>query len=712
MTNQTPSEVAKEYKDKGWKPIPVPAGEKGPRDPDWQSRTYDPQHFNGHNVGVQLGPVSHGLTDIDLDCPEAVALASHFLPQTGAIFGRASKPKSHYLYVIEDPDPKATEKINDDQGNTIIELRMGGGGKGAQTVFPGSVHPEGEKIEWAMTGDPARTKCADLKNAIMKIAVASLLARHWPAHGRHDVSMRCGGFLARAGWDADTIDDFMRSVLMTAGIHEHARIDDGCRSARNAAEKHHEDGKGYGRPAMVEFFGEEVTKAISKILRYKEIDTNDVLERMNEKYFVVGLRGKARVGTFDLDQSLDPPREVAVFSSINDFRTLIDHPRIPVLQGEKSKKISRGAWWLNNPLRQQYDGITFIPGAAKVINGKLNMWRDWGVQPKAGSWRRLRRHIWKVLACKNKKHFRFIMLWTAWCLQNPALMAEVALVFRGNQGVGKSLFGRALCQAFGQHGLQISSHNHLTGRFNAHQMDCAMLFADEAFWPGDKSSEGSFKRLISEDTLTIEFKGIDVFHVRNAIKLIMSSNADWVVPAAIDDRRCAVFDVSKEYASNSDYFTPLYKEIKDGGIAAMMWDLMRMDLNGWHPRYNVPKTAALREQQELSLHPADQWWHQLLQSGALPRASDAEADANPRRARARLLMDAAKQTVPGLRYSSDHILGRILGKNGCRKCRVNNHPAWEFPVLAEARKAWDERWPGNEWDEDENAEWGNDDGVF
>ena len=81
------------------------------------------------------------------------------------------------------------------------------------------------------------------------------------------------------------------------------------------------------------------------------------------------------------------------------------------------------------------------------------------------------------------------------------LMAEVALVFRGNQGVGKSLFGRALCQAFGQHGLQISSHNHLTGRFNAHQMDCAMLLPrTKPSKPGDKSSEGSFKRLISEDT--------------------------------------------------------------------------------------------------------------------------------------------------------------------------------------------------------------------
>jgi hypothetical protein len=39
---------------------------------------------------VILGPPSSGLTDIDLDCPEAIGLASYFLPRTGAVFGRAS----------------------------------------------------------------------------------------------------------------------------------------------------------------------------------------------------------------------------------------------------------------------------------------------------------------------------------------------------------------------------------------------------------------------------------------------------------------------------------------------------------------------------------------------------------------------------------------------------------------------------------------------
>ena len=41
--------------------------------------------------------------DVDLDHELAVALAPKYLPETGAIFGRRGKPRSHYLYVVTEP---------------------------------------------------------------------------------------------------------------------------------------------------------------------------------------------------------------------------------------------------------------------------------------------------------------------------------------------------------------------------------------------------------------------------------------------------------------------------------------------------------------------------------------------------------------------------------------------------------------------------------
>jgi Bifunctional DNA primase/polymerase, N-terminal len=94
----SPLDVALDYIRRGWNPLPVTFRGKEPQgDTGWQTRIIDaasaPRFFNANplNIGVLLGPTSHGLTDVDLDCAEAIAIAPYILPPTGAIFGRASK---------------------------------------------------------------------------------------------------------------------------------------------------------------------------------------------------------------------------------------------------------------------------------------------------------------------------------------------------------------------------------------------------------------------------------------------------------------------------------------------------------------------------------------------------------------------------------------------------------------------------------------------
>src|SRR5262245_20941099 len=90
---------------RGWSVIPVPFRQKGPLLHGWQKLRLRPEnlrnHFNGQpqNIGVLLGDASRGLVDVDLDCREAMALASSFLPPTASQFGRRSRPLSHWLYL-------------------------------------------------------------------------------------------------------------------------------------------------------------------------------------------------------------------------------------------------------------------------------------------------------------------------------------------------------------------------------------------------------------------------------------------------------------------------------------------------------------------------------------------------------------------------------------------------------------------------------------
>src|SRR3954466_405039 len=96
--------IARTYIHRGWVPIPIPHMAKKPLGDGWQNLRITEadlgQHFNGEpqNIGVVLGPASGGLSDVDLDCPEAIAVAPYLLPKTGAMFGRKTARDSHRLY--------------------------------------------------------------------------------------------------------------------------------------------------------------------------------------------------------------------------------------------------------------------------------------------------------------------------------------------------------------------------------------------------------------------------------------------------------------------------------------------------------------------------------------------------------------------------------------------------------------------------------------
>src|SRR5262249_32490124 len=121
--------AARKGKQMGRLPIPIPLREKGPRLKGWTGlRLTDQQieqEFGGapKNIGFLLGEPSKGTIDVDLDCNEAVELAQHILPTTAEIFGRPSKPRSHYIY--RSPD-LTSHQFQDVDGSMIVEIRSTG----------------------------------------------------------------------------------------------------------------------------------------------------------------------------------------------------------------------------------------------------------------------------------------------------------------------------------------------------------------------------------------------------------------------------------------------------------------------------------------------------------------------------------------------------------------------------------------------------------
>jgi len=217
--NQT-LRAAFKYLERGWSPIPVPRGQKNPNFPGWLEvrLTREELHnrfSHGENIGILLGEPSCWLVDIDLDCMEAVTLAGLFLPDTGAIFGRPGRPKSHRLYVAEGAK---TRKFETKADGMIVEIRSTGG----QTIFPPSTHQgTGEPIGWDRENEPSPVTPAELETAVSRLAAASLLARHWPAKGsRQEAALALAGGLIRGNWDEPEVEYYLNAVCLAAKDEE------------------------------------------------------------------------------------------------------------------------------------------------------------------------------------------------------------------------------------------------------------------------------------------------------------------------------------------------------------------------------------------------------------------------------------------------------------------------------------------------------------
>jgi hypothetical protein len=222
MIPQTPHDWAQFYTKLGCAPIPLHPKTKQPAISAWQQLKIPAGEILNYfdaadsNIGVVLGELSGGLVDIDLDVAEAVEAALVLLPET-RIFGRQSRPASHYLYRCAD----AVTRKYQYNGTMLVEIRS----SGAQTMMPGSIHPDGELVRFENNHKVVELSFAYLQGQVGEVAAAALLARLLNEMNgtRHDTCLAAAGALLHGGMGAPDVETFMGAVLLASGDEE--RVD-------------------------------------------------------------------------------------------------------------------------------------------------------------------------------------------------------------------------------------------------------------------------------------------------------------------------------------------------------------------------------------------------------------------------------------------------------------------------------------------------------
>ena len=398
--------------------------------------------------------------------------------------------------------------------------------------------------------------------------------------------------------------------------------------------------------------------AMRQIQRAREFVIDPYLAYFNKEYAVIKeYGGCVRVISEKKDPALD--RILLIKRTLSEFEKAYENKFIEVgIDNSGNMKTKpAGTWWRKHPLRRQYDTITFAPDR-DVSEKCYNLWQGFAVKSLPGDCPLFLDHVLENVCSGNIDHYQYLTYWLARMVQTPGQQGEVAIVLRGGKGVGKSFFAKIVGHLFGRHYMQVSNSSHLVGNFNSHLRDLIFLFADEAFYAGDKKHESVLKMLITEDNISIEQKGIDVETAPNFIHLVMASNDLHVIPTSGDERRFFVLDVSNRKQKNTDYFGSIYRQMESGGYEALLHYLRSLDISDFEVR-DVPVTTALQEQKLLSLSPDEEWWIRKLEHGQLLE----HTEGWPREVMARELMNdyldyTQRQHV--MKRSSETSIGKFL----------------------------------------------------
>ena len=189
--------------------------------------------------------------------------------------------------------------------------------------------------------------------------------------------------------------------------------------------------------------------------------------------------------------------------------------------------------------------------------GYYNLWQGFAVEPREGDCSKFLAHIKDNVARGDEATFLWIVGWWAQIFQQPSIKMETALVLRGPFGTGKTKIGRGVRLAARRPlpaGRRASLHHRPVQLSHGVAAGAARRRGvlgrrqgDRGHAEGPGDGRGPHARV----------QGCRSDCIKNFIRLFVTGNPDWMVPAGFRDRRWAVFDIGEDTMQDNAYFAAI-----------------------------------------------------------------------------------------------------------------------------------------------------------
>ncbi|MFC1665218.1 primase-helicase family protein [Pseudomonadota bacterium] len=344
------------------------------------------------------------------------------------------------------------------------------------------------------------------------------------------------------------------------------------------------------------------------------------LQEFDKYHGVVTVGGKGFVITHEYKPSLK--RFETIFQTHQAMEMLYKNQLIPEIKFTKARgyelitKHTVYTAWLANKGRRTYTGVDFLPTAGMVARRELpkggqsyNLYLGSCFKPVKGDCSLILKHIKEVWCSGDEKVYDYVLKWLARMIQKSGLQGETSIVLKSAQGAGKNCVLDIFVEYYGVHAAVMTKNSDLAGEFNDHLGASVFAFSNEAVWGGNKQQEGTLKAIITDPLLKVNRKHVPKFDVKNCTHLVMASNADWVAPTGLSDRRMLILELDESKINQKVYFNRLYAEKLIGGDSAFIYYLANeVDLSGFDVRrLPIVRSSAKMDQILQGLNSTHSW---------------------------------------------------------------------------------------------------------
>lgn len=268
------------------------------------------------------------------------------------------------------------------------------------------------------------------------------------------------------------------------------------------------------------------------------------------------------------------------------------------VQGDNGKAITLDHFkaWRCSSSADEYAGVIYHPEGPARYQERFNLWNGWGTDPLPGDKHHRFLDLLRDGFCAgNAVYYEYVLNWLAHLLQRPAERPGTAIAIVSGQGAGKGTLIEVLTAMIGEKNCSGDiSNKDLGGKFNSKIANRLLINLNEATFSGNHEQVEFMKKLITDPTFRVEYKGLEAFDAPNFSRLIITTNnANWG-RLSIDDRRYLVLEPKEGYPGDREFFTALRREMfEEGGVAHLAHYLRERNIADWVPAILPPRVTGL-----------------------------------------------------------------------------------------------------------------------